>query len=231
MRRNLVVQLIYRTVLCCVSFLAVLLSFRVFYAGQGGNEISWTILIYYTNLSNYSVFVCALVGLIETARRVLHGEREGYQRRWRTFKFMNVVMILVTFFVVIFLLNSPLHADYWLNIGNMSYHCLAPLLFVFDYILFDEKRTLSVFAPLFSLIPPLVYVGYIMILGACIPDFPYPYFFLNVAEQGYAGVFMWVLALLAIFAVLGYLLWLWNRFDKVEGKRKFDFGGILHTKK
>ena len=231
MRKNLVVQLIYRTVLCCVSFLAVLLSFRVFYAGQGPTEPSWTILIYYTNLSNYSVFVCSLVGLIETARRVLRGEREGYQRMWRTFKFMNVVMILVTFLVVIFLLNSPLEVDYWVNIGNMSYHCLAPLLFVFDYILFDEKCTLSVFAPLYGVIPPLIYVGYIFVLGACISDFPYPYFFLNVAELGYGGVCLWVLALLAIFLVLGYLLWLWNRFDTVDGKRKLDFQGILHTKK
>ena len=34
--------------------------------------------------------------------------------------FMIVVMILVTFLVVIFLLDSPLTANYWRDIGNMS---------------------------------------------------------------------------------------------------------------
>lgn len=229
MRKNLVVQLIYRVVLCCVSFLAVLLSFRVFYAGQGGTPASWETFKYYTNLSNYVVFGVSVAVTIANARRVLRGEREGYNKVCRTFKFMTTVMILVTFLVVIFLLQSPLHADYWLNIGNMSYHFLAPLLFVLDSILFDEKGTLSVFAPLYSLILPLIYVAYIFILGASIRNFEYPYFFLDVGQLGYGGACLWVLGLVAVFTVLGYLLWLWNRFGKFGGKWKFDFKNILHT--
>ncbi len=232
MRKNLVVQLMYRVVLSCVSFLACLLTLRVFYVGQGPRAFDWTILEYYTNLSNYCVLVVSLVITTETARRVLRGEREGYSRTWRTFHFMTVVMILVTFLVVIFLLQPPTEVDYWINLGNMSYHCVAPLLFVFDYILFTEKGTLSVFAPLYSLIPPLIYVGYIFILGAAgIPGFQYPYFFLNVSELGYGGVLLWVLALLVVFTILGYLLWLWNRFGKYEGKWRFDFKNCLHTLK
>lgn len=231
MRKNLVLQLIFRVILCCVSFLAVLLSFRVFYMGQGPWDFSWEILKYYTNLSNYCVFVVSMVVTVATAVRVLKGEREGYNRVWRTFKFMTVVMILVTFLVVIFLLQSPLEADYWLNIGNMSYHFLAPLLFVLDYIFFDEKTTLSVFAPLYSLILPLLYVVYIFILGACIPDLEYPYFFLDVHAIGYGGVILWVLALMVVFTVLGYLLWLWNRFAKIDGKWKFGFTNITKAKK
>ncbi len=227
MRKNLVVQLVFRVVLCCVSFLACLLSFRVFYAGRGGFPISWEILKYYTNLSNYCVFFVSVAVTFATLRRVLKGEREGYNRVMRTFKFMTVVMILVTFLVVIFLLQSPLEGDYWLNIGNMSYHCVAPLLFILDYILFDEKGTISVLAPLYGFLPPLVYVAYIFILGAAVPNFEYPYFFLNVNELGYGGVCLWVLGLLAVFAVLGYLLWLWNRVMKVDGKWKLDFHNIL----
>ena len=229
MRKNLVVQLIYRIVLCCVSFLACLLSLRVFYAGQGGRPMSWEILKYYTNLSNYAVFVVSIAVTVATAARVLKGEREGYNRILRTFKFMTTVMILVTFLVVIFLLNSPAKASYWLDIGNMSYHCLAPLLFVLDYILFEKKGTMSVFAPLYSLILPLIYVAYIFILGAVIENFEYPYFFLNVNELGYGNTCLWVLVLVLIFTVLGYLLWLWNRFGKFDGKWKFDFSNIRHT--
>ncbi len=227
MRKNLVVQLVFRVVLCCVSFLACLLSLRVFYAGKGGNAMSWEILKYYTNLSNYCVFAVSIAVTVATFRRVLRGEREGYNTVMRTFKFMTVVMILVTFLVVIFLLQSPLEADYWLNLGNMSYHFLAPLLFILDYLLFDEKCTISVFAPLYGFLPPLVYVCYIMLLGAVIPNFEYPYFFLDAATLGYGGVCLWVLGLLGVFAVLGYLLWLWNRIVKVDGKWKVDLHNVM----
>lgn len=232
MNKNLVTQLIYRVILCVVSAFSVLLSVGIFYIGKdGGNTFSWGFLKFYTNISNYFVFVVSVIVLADTVKRVRAGETEGYNRKIRTFKFMTVVMILVTFLVVIFLLDSPLKATYWRNIGNMSYHFLAPLLFILDYIFFEKKRTISVLAPLYSLIIPLVYVGYIFLLGAVIPDFEYPYFFLNVNELGYSGVLFWVLGLLVVFAVLGYLLWLWNRFDKIDGKWKLDFHNILSPDK
>lgn len=232
MFKNMVTQLIFRVVLCVVSAFAVILSLGVFYIGKnGGNEFSWNFLKYYTNISNYFVFAVSVIVLADTVKRVRGGETEGYNRKIRTFKFMTVVMILVTFLVVIFLLDSPLTADYWRNVGNMSYHFLAPLLFILDYILFEEKRSVSVFAPLYSLIIPLVYVCYVFILGAAIPDFEYPYFFLNVNSLGYGGVCLWVLALLGVFTALGYILWLWNRFDKIDGKWKFDFHNIMFPNK
>lgn len=74
-------------------------------------------------------------------------------------------------------------------------------------------------------------VCYIFILGAIISDFEYPYFFLNVSELGYGGVLLWIVGLLAVFTALGYLLWLWNRFDKIDGKWKFDFHNIMFPNK
>ena len=228
MNKNLLTQLIFRVVLCVVSAFSVLLSLGIFYIGtNGGNEFSWNFLKYYTNISNYFVFAVSVIVLADTVKRVRGGETEGFNRKMRTFKFMTVVMILVTFLVVIFLLDSPLKASYWRNIGNMSYHFLAPLLFILDYILFEQKRTISIFAPLYSLIIPLVYVGYVFILGEIIPHFEYPYFFLNANELGYGGVGLWVLALLGVFTVLGYLLWLWNRYDKIDGKWKLDFHHMM----
>ena len=232
MNKNLLTQLIFRVVLCVVSAFAVLLSLGIFYIGKnGGNEFSWNFLKYYTNISNYFVFAVSVIVLADNVKRIRNGETEGYNRKLRTFKFMTVVMILVTLLVVIFLLDSPLSANYWRNIGNMSYHFLAPLLFILDYIIFEQKRSISVFAPLYSLIIPLVYVCYVFILGAAIPDFEYPYFFLNVSELGYGGVCLWVLGLLGVFTALGYILWLWNRFDKIDGKWKFDFHNIMFPNK
>lgn len=232
MQKNLLAKLIYRVILCIVSAFACLLSLGVFYIGKnGGNNFSWGFLKYYTNLSNYFVFIVSAIVLSGTVKELKSGKEEVCHHKFLTFKFMTVVMILVTFLVVIFLLESPFSADYWLDLGNMSYHFAAPLLFILDYFLFDKKLTLSVFAPLFSLVIPLFYVGYIFLLGAVIPDFAYPYFFLDVHTLGYGGVCLWVLALLGVFTVLGYLLWLFNRLQRINGKLKFDFHHVLRPAK
>ena len=203
--------MIYRIVTCCVSALAVLLTFGVFYVGQGADGLTWEFLKYYTNISNYFVFAVSVVVLADTVKRVYAGERVGYNRKILNLKFMTTVMILVTFLVYATLLGEPFTADFWQNLGNLSYHVFAPLLFIIDYFLFEEKKSVSVFAPLLSLIIPLVYVCYVFILGAAIKDFEYPYFFLDVNDLGYGGVMVWVVILVLIFTVLGYLLWLYNR--------------------
>ncbi|MDE7163609.1 MAG: Pr6Pr family membrane protein [Clostridia bacterium] len=228
--KNLIVQMIYRIVLCCVSALAVLLTFGLFYAGKGPNTLTWEFLKYYTNISNYFVFAVSVIVLNDNVKRVMAGEKEGYNRKVRTLKFMTTVMILVTFLVYATLLGKPFTADFWRNIGNLSYHVFAPLLFIIDYFLFEEKKSVSVFAPLLSLIIPLVYVCYVFILGAAVKNFEYPYFFLDVNDLGYGGVMVWVVILVAVFTVLGYLLWLYNRIMIENGKLKVDFKNIKWLK-
>lgn len=229
-RKNLLTQMIYRIVLCCVSALAVVLTFGVFYAGQGPGDLTWEFLKYYTNMSNYFVFAVSVIVLADNVKRVRAGETEGFNRKVRTLKFMTTVMILVTFLVYIILLGKPFTADFWRNLGNISYHVFAPLLFIIDYFLFEEKKSVSVFAPLLSLVIPLVYVCYTFILGAAIKDFEYPYFFLDVNELGYGGVMVWVVILVAVFTVLGYLLWLYNRITIENGKLKVDFKNLKWLK-
>ena len=127
--KNLLNQMIYRIVMCCVSLLAVLLTFSVFYVGEGPNDITWEFLKYYTNLSNYFVFAVSVIVLTDNVKRVYAGEKEGYNRKIITLKFMTTVMILVTFLVYISLLGEPFTADFWRNLGNLSYHVVAPLMF------------------------------------------------------------------------------------------------------
>lgn len=51
--KNLLNQMIYRIVMCCVSLLAVLLTFSVFYVGEGPNDITWEFLKYNSIESGY----------------------------------------------------------------------------------------------------------------------------------------------------------------------------------
>ncbi len=225
--KSLLNQLIYRLILCCVSALAVLLTFGIFYAGSGPQTLTWEFLKYYTNISNYFVFAVSVIVLADTVKRVRSGEKEGSNRKVRTLKFMTTVMILVTFLVYLILLGEPFTADFWRNIGNLSYHVFAPILFIADYLLFEEKKSISVFAPLYSISIPLVYVCYVFILGAAIEGFEYPYYFLDVNDLGYGGVMVWVVILVAVFTVLGYLLWLYNRITIENGKLKIDFKNLI----
>ena len=228
-RKNLIVQMIYRIIMCCVSALGVVLTFGFFYVGKPA-DMTWEFLKYYTNISNYFVFGVSVVVLADNVKRVMAGEREGYNRKIRTFKFMTTVMILVTFLVYNTMLGNPFHLDYWRKISSHCLHIIAPLMFILDYFLFEEKKCISIYAPLFSVIIPLVYVAYVFILGAAIKDFEYPYFFLDVNKIGYGGVMIWVVILLIVFTGLGYLLWLFNRGEKVNGKIKLDLKNIKWLK-
>ncbi len=226
MRDDLLTQMIYRIVLCCVSALAVLFSFNLVYVGQGPFEPSWETFKYYTCISNYFVFAVSVIVLADNVRRVRAGERRGHNNKIRLFKFMTTVMILVTFLVYCVLLADPFTAGFWRDLGNLSYHVFAPLLFLLDFFLFDEHRTLNVFAPLWSVIIPLAYVAYIFLLGACVPDFVYPYFFLDVNALGYGGVMGWVAILLVVFLALAYLMWAYDKLVKKDGRWKFDFSPL-----
>lgn len=227
---NLITQAIYRIIFCCVSGLAVILSFG-FFTETGGTAhftISNSFWQYYTNLSNYFCFGVGVAVCASTIKRVRQGEKRGYNTCIPTLKFCGVVMIMVTFFVYMILLGDVTSPYYWNSIGNLSYHVAAPILFIVDFIVFDEHKKLSILDPLKTVILPLVYVVYILIYGAICraagAEFQYPYFFLN-ADMGYGYVIGWVAILLAIFAVTGYLFFVYDKLVKVNGKWKLDFSG------
>ena len=207
-------------VLCFISALGVLLSFGVFYAGLGAESFTWEFLKYYTNISNYFVFAVTVIVLADNVKRVKNGEKFGHNRKVRTLKFMTTIMIMVTFLVYTILLGDPFSAEFWTDLGNLTRHVFAPVLFILDFFLFDEHRTVKIFDPLKSVIIPLIYVVYIFILGAAIDGFEYPYFFLDVNDIGYGGVVVWVVILLVVFIAIGYLLWLYDKLAKVDGRWK-----------
>lgn len=230
MKDDLFKQMIYRIVLCCVSGLATLLTFRFFhnvYANvelwdfvRRTDDLDLQFLKYYTNISNWFVFAVSVVVCNDTVKRVRAGETHGHNRVIPALKFMTTVMIFVTFFVYSTMLENPFTLRYWRNLYSLACHVFAPVLFVLDFFLFDEHHTVKWYYPLLSLIVPFIYCVYILILGACIKDFKYPYFFLDVSRYGYGGVALWVLAFLAGFLLFSYLFWLYDKLEKVDGKWK-----------
>lgn len=232
-KNNLITQMIYRIVFCVLSAFGCVLTLGFFETSGsdtfGFNTDFWK---FYTNISNYLCFGVGVAVCASTVKRVRAGEREGYNNTCRTLKFCATVMILVTFLVYITLLGDVASLAFWNSLGNVLYHVAVPVLFILDWALFDEHRQIKKLDPLKTLVMPLVYVVYILVIGAIYgaasgQPFDYPYFFLDVNELGYGGVCLWVFILLCIFTVLSYLMFVYDKLVKGDdGKWRFDFKNI-----
>lgn len=229
---DLLTQTIYRVIFVTISALACVLTFGFFDKVTGSSEftISHTFWQYYTNLSNYYCFGIGVAVCASTVKKLKRGERRGTNTCCPKLKFCGVVMIMVTFFVYLILLGDVTNINFWNAIGNLSYHVICPLMFIADFLIFDEHRSLSVLDPVKTLVMPLIYVAYILIYGAICravgADFSYPYFFLNVDNLGYGGVIKWVLLLLVIFLAAGYVLFVYDKLVKENGRWKLDFRNV-----
>jgi len=71
------------------------------------------------------------------------------------------------------------------------------------------KGRLRLWHPFAWLAYPIVYLGYWLVRGPIVGE--YPYFFIDVAELGYAGVAVWTGILVAGFLVLGLVMWVVDR--------------------
>ena len=161
--------------------------------------------VYFTNLSNYLCIAVMLLELIQTAQR----KADGFVTLSPAVKFISVTAILLTFFVFNILLAGAPDRDPAQNftITSISFHVVLPLLFVFDWILFYEHGRVKWTYPLYSTIFPLMYLAFVYIrawmvgFDLNVPKL-YPYFFINLDEQGVAGVVRWVVILLVAVIVV-----------------------------
>ncbi|MDO5293063.1 MAG: Pr6Pr family membrane protein [bacterium] len=224
---KLYVQAIYRSIFCAISFLGCLLSLEFLQIGYNGTvSFNDDFYVFYTNLSNYLVFVVNAIVLWGTIKKLRAGETRGYNTVIPKLKYCTTIVIFVTFLVFAFVLpdekyglTAPLilTSRYWLDLANLCLHMLSPLLFVLDWFLFDKHHQIKVWHPFLTPILPIGYGAYIKIRGViltaandgALPTHTtvYPYFFLDSYEKGYGYVFCWWGILALLFLILGYLFW------------------------
>ena len=145
-------------------------------------------------------------------------------------KFMATISITLTFFVYMLLLaptNSQGFIGAYLNngAGSLCVHFITPVLAIIDFLLFSEHYRPDEKHVYYSVVPPLVYVGYVIVLGHVFHirwygDMLAPYNFLNYgAPTGWfgfdlsllgsktlgIGTFYMIVVLLIIFIGLGTL--------------------------
>ncbi len=184
-------------------------------------------LTFFTNLSNIFIDVVMLVFLAQDFSMLKSGGKRPLSNGWYVVKFMATISITLTFLVYLLLLaptnEGGIFASYFRKGGgSFCVHFVTPVLAILDFMLYDYRMESSRKHVLFAVIPPLCYVGFVIILAVCgmrwYGDMYAPYNFLNFgAETGWfgfdlsqmsshtlgIGVFYMIVVLLLIFLGIG----------------------------
>lgn len=205
-------QLIYQAIYCTLGIVGLVASIGIF---DNINNLYYDFYVHFTNLSNFFCLGIMIASLVQTARK----KEDSYVQVSPVIKFIGMLSILLTFLVFNILLAGAEGRDPQLNwrIGSLCFHVVLPIMYIADWFLFYERGKLKWYYPFSSTIFSFVYVVLIFI-QALILNFDssilikdtttpliYPYFFLNLEEQGVLGVLKWILLIFIGFIVVGYL--------------------------
>lgn len=150
----------------------------------------------FTTLSNIGIEVAMLLFIIVESRELNSGK--DLRKQWMfIFKFMMTIGVIITF-VMYAAMIAP-KSDQGLigsyanhHYGSLMLHMISPVLSVADFYVFDDRYDPKLIHSVFSILPPLAYVGmiYVMALGGrrWAHGMSAPYAFINFgAETGWWG--------------------------------------------
>lgn len=191
---------IYRLFLIsgCVTGLFIKLGF---YTGK----MKWYTLLYYTNWSNFFVFVFFLF-------MILFPECNE-NKKLLNIKGGITMMILLTAVIYHFLLNGKeFHMESIKTaegLGSFLLHYYTPLLVLLDWLLWDKKGAFFQKSPIFWTAIPAIYMVFLFCIaskGNFIPNqnTKYPYNFIAVDLLGWERVFVNIVAISACYIAVGY---------------------------
>lgn len=154
------------------------------------------IFTYFTTLSNIAVIITAAMMLIADVI-ILVKKKDVRDNLMYSCKFLTTVSITLTFVAFMFLLAPTMGVGMWNayfggNASSFFLHFLSPVLAIIDFLVFDYKFKSNKKTPLISIIPPYIYVAYVIISAYCFNvrwgGMSAPYNFLNFgAETGWFG--------------------------------------------
>ena len=108
------------------------------------------------------------------------------------------------------------------SIGNYIVHIIAPIMVIFDYILFDKKGLYEGVDPFIWVLIPFAYFIFIIIRASLGKTFTYtaskyPYFFIDIDAFGLPQVILNVFLMILVIILLGYI---YLGIDKLLSKHK-----------
>ncbi|HJP81832.1 MAG TPA: Pr6Pr family membrane protein [Candidatus Saccharimonadales bacterium] len=171
---------------------------QAIYLQQNGVLNPFNYLGYFTNLSNIVAGVILVISALYLMRRRKPSVKDDLIRGAATLYMTITGLIYVTLLSGEDLgLLMP-----WVNIVT---HIILPLYVLVDWMYQPPLSRLRVKQIAVWLVWPIVYVTYTLIRGSITGWYPYP--FLNPDKvEGYGGVFIYCIAILAVSMLLGWLL-------------------------
>lgn len=142
MQNNKIAQIVYRTIYITLGFIGIIGSFGYF-----NRSFNQDFYVMYTNLSNY---FCIGVTLYLLIKNIRNKDENKISTSMSIIRFISVIMILVTFFVYnILLAKDKTISDYFFSISNLIMHLILPLMFLVDWILFNNHNNAKWYYPFF----------------------------------------------------------------------------------
>jgi hypothetical protein len=175
-------------------------------------------LSYFTVWSNVVVALAFTLLALQARRAATSGERptgDRFSRLARVLLLDALVMITVTAIVYQVVLAPDANPTGVAVVTNFLEHQAVPVLSVLAWLVVGPRRAFDRRTFSLLLVVPVVWVVYMLVRGAFIDAYPYP--FVNVSTNGYASV---AVALCAILAFGLALAALYTGLDKVLSQRR-----------
>ena len=225
MIKNRTAQLIFQTIYCTLGLVGIVAGFGIF---DNINTLRWDFYVHFTNISNLLCIGVMFASLIQTAKK----KENSYVTVAPMLKFIGMLGILLTFLVFNIMLAGAEGRDPQANwrIGSLCFHVVLPVMYIADWLLFRERRTVKWYYPIASIGFPLAYVIFLFVQAVILKfdtsilipttstPLIYPYFFVNLDKLGKSGVLMWIGILAVAFAAVGFIFLIIDKIGKKRSK-------------
>lgn len=153
-----ILSIIWKTVILIAVIYGVIMS----------TEDQYT-LTKFTTLSNVGIGIAMLLFIIVEAKGIKSGS-DGRKQWMFIFKFMMTIGVVITFAMYATMIgpSNPgglIGAYGNHHYGSMMLHLVSPVMSVIDFFIFDDRYVPKLKHAIFSLIPPVAYVGMIYVLA------------------------------------------------------------------
>ena len=209
--KNRVIAFLYRLGASCISIGALIYDF-----GFLKGEFKRINFLYFTIISN--MFCCGLFitltikTLIDIKREGIHGT-SSISPHIKGEVLISILLTMIVYHFILIPYALKINTYQSLKTTDIIFHYVMPLVTLFDWILFDEKRRFSWYDPIVWTIGPYLYMIFVFFQSRIeIVDRVnnhinrYVYAFLDVGLLGNIRVFFNIISLSVFFVGLGFCL-------------------------
>jgi hypothetical protein len=170
------------------------------------------LMSYFTMISNLMVVaVLSLAALVSL--KVIRIDESLFRKIKGATIVATILMMFVYNFILVQYLRTNIPSYQIYSIKDIFIHFLSPIIILADYLLFDKKGLFEYRDAFFFMNYLLVYFVYLVVyelLGGRFiisgVETIYPYFFLNIEQQGIWLTFLNILMIGLVFTAFGLLL-------------------------